>query len=176
LAGVAAVEHMGGPKIPWKAGRTDSPTPTTVPDGRLPDASQGTKHIHQVFVERMGFTDGETVALIGAHALGRCHADRSGYVGPWTRAETSFSNEYFRLLLEEKWTKKTMHEGKPWKGPLQYESTDKTLMMLPSDLALLQDPNFKKYVVMYAKDEALFFKDFASAFAKLLDLGVPRTA
>ena len=27
--------------------------------------------------------------------------------------------EYFRLLLEEPWTKKTTHKGKPWTGPLQ---------------------------------------------------------
>lgn len=45
-------------------------------------------------------------------------------------------------------------------------------MMLPSDIALLQDAEFKKYVVAYAKDEALFFKDFTAAFSKLLELGV----
>ena len=26
----------------------------------------------------MGFTDPEIVALLGAHAVGRCHTDRSG--------------------------------------------------------------------------------------------------
>lgn len=31
------------------------------------------------------------------------------------------------------WTKK------PWKGPLQYEDKSKTLMMLPTDMALLWD-------------------------------------
>lgn len=34
----------------------------------------------------MGFNDREIVALLGAHALGRCHEDRSGYWGPWTFA------------------------------------------------------------------------------------------
>ena len=34
---------------------------------------------------RMGFNDQEIVALIGAHTLGECHKDRSGFVGPWTR-------------------------------------------------------------------------------------------
>lgn len=46
-------------------------------------------------------------------------------------------------------------------------------MMLPSDLALLADPEFKKWAELYAKDEGKFFKDFASAFSKLLELGVP---
>jgi len=45
-------------------------------------------------------------------------------------------------------------------------------MMLPSDIALIQDPEFKKYVEKYAKNEDLFFKDFAKAFSKLLELGV----
>jgi cytochrome c peroxidase len=113
------------------------------------------------------------VALIGAHALGRCHTDASGYWGPWTRAETTFSNEYYRLLLEEKWTLKTQHQGKPWTGPVQFESPDGALMMLPADIALVQDLEFRKYVELYAKDEQLFFKDFAAAFSKLMELGVP---
>ena len=46
-----------------------------------------------------------------AFNTGRCHTDASGYWGPWTYAETTFSNEYFRLLLEETWTLKTSHQG-----------------------------------------------------------------
>lgn len=45
--------------------------------------------------------------------------------------------------------------------------------MLPSDMAFLEDPAFKKYVLLYAKDEQKFFEDFAKAYAKLLELGVP---
>ena len=32
---------------------------------------------------------------------------------------------------------------------------------------------FRKWVEAYAKDEDLFFKDFAAAFSKLMELGVP---
>lgn len=39
----------------------------------------------------------EIVALIGAHSLGRCHTDRSGFDGPWTNAPTTFSNLYFQV-------------------------------------------------------------------------------
>ena len=91
---------------------------------------------------------------------------------PWTFAETTMSNEYFRLLLEERWSPKTSHNGKPWNGPFQFEDSTGKLMMLPSDIALIEDPEFKKYVEMYAKDEDLFFKHFAKAFSKLLELGV----
>lgn len=62
-------------------------------------------------------------------------------------------NEYFRLLLEERWVVKKSHNGKPWKGPMQYEDETGQLMMLPSDMALIQDPTFKKYVELYANDE-----------------------
>jgi catalase (peroxidase I) len=58
----------------------------------------------------IGFDDREIVALSGAHALGRCHEDASGYWGPWTRAESTFSNEYFRLLVDvRKREKKIKH-------------------------------------------------------------------
>jgi cytochrome c peroxidase len=66
----------------------------------------------------------------GAHAMGRCHTDRSGYWGPWTNAENTFSNEYFRLLVEERWSPKLTHNGKPWTGPDQYEDSSGQLMML----------------------------------------------
>lgn len=46
-------------------------------------------------------------------------------------------------------------------------------MMLPSDVALVADPAFKKWVEIYAKDEDRFFRDYAKAFSKLLELGVP---
>ena len=88
FASKVAIEEMGGPVIPWRPGRTDADDGSKiVPDGRLPDAAQGPSHIRDVF-GRMGFSDREMVALIGAHAVGRCHEDASGFWGPWTRAET----------------------------------------------------------------------------------------
>ena len=176
LAGATAIESMGGPVIPWRKGRTDSPTPTSVPDGRLPNADSGSRkadatHVRAIF-NRMGFNDQEIVALSGAHSLGRCHTDASGYDGPWTFAETTFSNEYFRLLLDEKWKPRTTVNGKKWTGPMQFEDKTGTIMMLPTDMALIEDPEFRKWVEAYAKDDKLFFKDFAAAFSKLLELGV----
>jgi cytochrome c peroxidase len=178
LAGVVAIEQMGGPNILWRAGRRDiaEKDVQALPDGRLPNANMGCPHATNAHIRdifgRMGFNDREIVALLGAHAVGRCHEEASGFWGPWTNAETTFSNEYFRLLLEEKWTVKKTHKGEPWKGPMQFEAQHGQLMMLPSDLWLVQDPEFRKYVEMYAMDENLFFKDFAAAFKKLLELGV----
>jgi cytochrome c peroxidase len=195
-----AVEETGGPKIPFRVGRSDQVDgSTSPPDGRLPDADKGShvatrQHIRDIFYRMgtsslpffwkvshkkkfvisraflyyIGFNDQEIVALSGAHAMGRCHTDRSGYWGPWTNAENTFSNEYFRLLVEERWSPKVTHNGKPWEGPDQYENASGNLMMLPryvgekevivvdasilngsafdSDIALIADPEFKKWV------------------------------
>ena len=180
FAGTVAIVEMGGPETlinlknwsGWRPGRVDSlDGRPALPDGRLPDGDgrqhtdKPADHLRDIFY-RMGFNDKEIVCLSGAHALGRCHSDRSGWSGPWTRAPTTFSTEYFRLLLEEKWT------VKKWKGPLQYEDPSGELMMLPTDLALVQDAKMKAYVEEYAKDEAKFFKDFHKAWIKLQELGV----
>merc|ERR1711916_309822 len=146
LAGCVLIEEMGGPQIDWRGGRKDADNDSACPEeGRLPDAAQGQRHIRDVFY-RMGFNDQEIVALSGAHALGRCHTSRSGFDGPWT--------------------------VRKWKGPMQYEDESKQLMMLPSDMALLKDEKFKRHVQTYAKDEDLFFRDFKSAFEKLIHFGV----
>ncbi len=164
LAGVVAIEEMGGPKVAWRPGRSDAKCGHCCPpNGRLPDASRNADHLRAVFY-RMGFNDNEIVALSGAHVLGRCHSDRSGFEGPWVRSPTTFSNEYFRQLTENKWTIRS------WNGPLQYENPDKDLMMLPTDMELVRDEIFAPYTKAYANDEGLFFKDFSAAFQKLIEL------
>lgn len=172
LAGTAAVDFLGGPKnVPFSFGRTDDADGSKCPEnGRLPDASQGAQHVRDVFY-RMGFNDREIVALCGAHTLGSCHRVRSGYDGPWTNNPLKFDNQYFKLLWNREWKKRE------WDGPEQYEDVDTgDLMMLPTDMALKWDDQFKKYVEMYAKDEALFFEDFSDAFAKLIALGAKEDA
>ncbi|MCJ1319184.1 heme peroxidase [Xylographa vitiligo] len=164
LGGVCAIQEMQGPTIPWRPGRMDRDISMCTPDGRLPDGAKEQKHLRAIF-GRMGFDDREIVALSGAHALGRCHTDRSGFEGPWTFSPTVMSNDYYRLLLGEKWN---------WNGPKQFQDvTSKSLMMLPTDMALVQDKEFKKHVERYAKDDQVFFAEFRDVMVKLLELGVP---
>ncbi|KAK4054353.1 heme peroxidase [Microbotryomycetes sp. JL221] len=167
LAGVCAIQEMGGPYIPWRPGRQDGAAENCTPDGRLPDGDKGSDHLRHIF-HRMGFDDKEIVTLSGAHALGRCHTDRSGFDGPWSFSPTTFSNAYYQLLLDEKW------QMRKWKGPPQYEDAKtKSLMMLTTDYALIQDKKMRPYVEQYAKDENKFFEDFSAVFKKLVELGVP---
>mmetsp|Transcript_11830 Transcript_11830/g.13635 ORF Transcript_11830/g.13635 Transcript_11830/m.13635 type:complete len:436 (+) Transcript_11830:127-1434(+) len=178
FAGTVAIEEMGGPTFKWRPGRKDHlDTAEKLPDGLLPDPDGRGKteaeHLRDIFY-RMGFNDKEIVCLSGAHALGRCHEDRSGFWGPWTYAPTTFSNEYYRLLLEERWSKKMMHNGSEWKGPEQYENPNGQLMMLPSDMSLVWDEKFLPYVKEYAADEEKFFADFAKVWIKLQENGVKK--
>ena len=167
LAGVIAVQHCGGPDVPFGYGRKDAPDGSTCPpNGRLPDASQGAEHLRDVFY-RMGFNDKEIVVLSGAHTLGRCHKTRSGFDGPWTSNPLKFDNEYFKNLLDNDW------KPREWDGPLQYADPSGQLMMLPTDLALIEDRAFLPWVKIYAADEDRFKADFAEAFSKLLSLGCP---
>ncbi|KDQ55746.1 hypothetical protein JAAARDRAFT_37172 [Jaapia argillacea MUCL 33604] len=167
LGGVCAIQEMSGPKIPWRPGRIDGFATEATPDGRLPDASQGADHLRSIFY-RMGFNDQEIVALSGAHALGRCHTDRSGFDGPWTFSPTTVTNDYFKLLFDERWI------WKKWSGPKQLvDKKTGTLMMLPTDYVLTQDKSFKKFAKAYADDQDLWFKDFSKAVSTLFELGVP---
>lgn len=169
LAAVCAVQEMGGPTIPWRPGRQDKEAESCTPDGRLPLGGKNHDHLRAIF-GRMGFNDQEIVALSGAHALGRCHVDRSGFDGPWTFSPITLTNEFYKLLLDEKW-----HE-RDWKGPRQFQDdSTKSLMMLPTDMALVEDEGFRPYVEKYAGDEEVFFNDFSKVVTKLFELGVPFT-
>eukprot|EP00904_Undaria_pinnatifida_P002837 jgi/Undpi1/12554/HiC_scaffold_6.g02223.m1 len=170
FAGVTAIEKMGGPQIKWRPGRKDSDEAAVPEQGRLPAADKGNpmataKGLRDVFY-RMGFNDREIVALSGAHALGRCHVGSSGYDGPWTPTPNLFAGSlYFKLLKSIPWKERQNFK------PFQYQDPSGRLMMLPSDIVLLEDKQFKKYVDMYAADDKLFFEDFAKAFSTLLELG-----
>ena len=168
LAGTLAIEFMGGPKVPHKFGRTDDEDGSRCPEhGRLPDASQGAEHLREVFY-RMGFNDRDIVALSGGHTVGRAHKVRSGYDGPWTHNSLEFDNSYFKNLVELEW------KVREWDGEDQFTDVEtETLCMLPTDMALIEDDEFRPFVELYAEDEEAFFKDFSDAYARLMALGCP---
>ena len=145
LGGAAAIEFLGGPKIDVNFGRSDATRASLCPvlNGRLPDASQDAKHLRDVFY-RMGFEDRDIVALSGAHTLGRCHSVRSGFDGPWTNNPLRFDNNYFKVLMGLEW------KPRDWNGNFQFEDKlTKSLMMLPTDMALKTDPKFRVWALKY---------------------------
>lgn len=104
LAAVAAIEEMGGPTIPWRPGRQDKTAKDCTPDGRLPDGDKGAG-LEKLFIEWALRRPGNYRSA-GAHAVGKCHPDRSGFDGPWTRSPTTLPNQYYKDLLNTKWTRK----------------------------------------------------------------------
>lgn len=65
--------------LPFRYGRVDAPTCSDV--GWLPDAGYNWSDMKKLFVGRFGFNVQETVAIMGAHSLGRCEYANSGYDG-----------------------------------------------------------------------------------------------
>lgn len=176
LAGVLALESMCDPvkvaqlNINWMPGRTDCIDNSKVPpNGRLPFAYKDANHVRSTF-HRMGFDVPQTVALCGAHCIGRCHKRFSGWEGKWTHNPVLFTNEFFRALINEEWISGIVPET----GRQQYYNSDKLLMMLNTDIELTMDSELRFWVEKYANDEKLFFQMFSIAFSKLLELGIER--
>lgn len=140
LAAYCAIEHTGGPSIPFVGGRKDAEEKAAIAPGRLPnpergsDASKGVDaegrvqgweknaaHVREVF-GRMGLSDREIVALLtGGHVYGRCHNDSSGYAGAWVENPTRFSNEYAADMVGDKWYLVTHDSKMPDGGPVPEE-------------------------------------------------------
>ena len=140
---------MGGPKILTRFGRQDAGTSwysVEEQEGRLPSGTGDAKHLREIFYPK-GFNDRDIVALSGAHTVGSCHLDRSGFVGSWTENDRVFDNSFFKNLLEKEYKPMETEKGKPqtWHDKSQ-------TMMLLSDIALIQDKEFRKHVEEFAKD------------------------
>ncbi|CAJ1349665.1 unnamed protein product [Effrenium voratum] len=167
LAANVAIRMMGGPDIKTRFGRKDAESSSESVEsqaGRLPDGDKGIDHLREIFHPK-GFTDKDIVALSGAHTVGKCHLDRSGFDGPWTEEPLKFDNTYFKEMMEKEYSEMTTEKGNP-----QFKGSNGTIMLI-SDLALLKDPAFKTHVETYAKDQDAYFKDFTAAWIKLQENG-----
>lgn len=104
---------------------------------------------------------------------GRCGSGKSqdaftsGFEGPWTTEPLRWDNEFFKLLLEQKWEKHIGPGGRwqwraqnatgPWAG----------VMRLTSDIALLHDDHYLEIVREFASDMHAFSEAFDDAWFKL---------
>lgn len=106
----------------------------------------------------------------------------SGFEGPWTPNPISWDNTYFTILNGHTWENKTGPGGKQ-----QWHSTDdpdlsglgaeagtsEPIMMLTSDVSLLNDPENKYQAIVkeFAEDSSSLDKEFAAAWHKLTTSG-----
>jgi L-ascorbate peroxidase len=111
------------------------------PTHRLPGGYEGAAMLKRLFA-RMGLDVRDLVVLSGAHTLG--HTQRRPFTDdPWV-----FSNSYFTQLMEAS-------------GPT----------LLGTDTAMIDDPELRPYVELYARDPDQFLTDFAEAYYRLTWLG-----
>ncbi|XP_064957889.1 probable L-ascorbate peroxidase 4, peroxisomal [Musa acuminata AAA Group] len=117
---------------------------------RLCSRKTGAPHLRAIFY-RMGLSDKDIVALSGSHTLEGLILKGQDLKVP---GQANPSNLITLILWKQ-------HKLEETEG----------LLKLPADEALLGDPEFRHYVEMYAKDEDLFFKDYAESHKKLSELG-----
>lgn len=105
----------------------------------------------------------------------------SGFEGAWTAQPTKWDNTYFKNLLKYEWEawegpgghyQWRVKGGKGPKAPVAYpaDSEDKQdIMMLTTDVGLVTDPEYRKYVEEFAADEKAFADAFAAVWYKLVN-------
>lgn len=103
---------------------------------RLPEAT-GCTEVEETFIDRMGVTWRDTVALIGAHTLGRGHDHFSGHDGTWVRNDeeaTIFDTGFFTETVNRGWRPKTNNAnvGTDW----TWGGSAREVMMLNSNICL----------------------------------------
>ena len=185
VAGAAAVEASGGPRIAIGLGRLDASAAAPATLGRpiaqpgdeardvvkrtLPEPGLSTVGLRRYF-RRVGLSDQELVALMGAHTLGRHNTllnmtkaclrnltreclETAPVRAPFeSRTPDAFDNSYYSLLLA--WDDRSLERGEA--------------NFIPTDVALVLDASFRRHVVAFARSEPLFRTTFARAYAKLV--------
>eukprot|EP00899_Mesostigma_viride_P027515 jgi/Mesvir1/7949/Mv11868-RA.1 len=87
-----------------KWGRVDcGPDATGGPPREMPGANWDTPRVLGFFGQTFGLSARETVALMGAHNLGRASRVNSGFDGPWVQANDLLENAYYRELAVPPW-------------------------------------------------------------------------
>ncbi len=133
-------------------------------------------------IEEMGF------GWISTHGSGKGRdAITSGIEGAWTANPTKWDNGYFDLLLGYEWKlvkspagAHIWHAIDPKEKDLAPDSEDSSIrvstMMTTADMAMREDPSYRKISEHFHKNPDYFQDQFARAWFKLLhrDMG-PRT-
>jgi catalase (peroxidase I) len=97
----------------------------------------------------LGFSNNEIVALFGNRTLGFLKNKDFDKEQRWSRNPYVFDNNYYQELLD---------------------NTSPYLKM-SSDLALINDHHFIKWVEVFANDQELFFEHFSGAYRKMSEIG-----
>nr|CCJ34839.1 horseradish peroxidase isoenzyme HRP_3523 [Armoracia rusticana] len=169
---------VGGPYYDVYLGRRDSRiSKSSLLTDLLPlPSSPISKTIRQF--ESKGFTIQEMVALSGAHSIGFSHCKE--FVNRVAGNNTGYNPRFAQALKQacSNYPKDpTLSVFNDIMTPnrfdnMYYQNIPKGLGLLESDHGLYSDPRTRPFVDLYARDQDLFFKDFARAMQKLSLFGV----
>jgi len=194
LVAHVAVQDAGGPNMPYYSGRIDCTA--YPPAGRLPNAEKNWTEVNNVFVQRMGLDVVDIVALIGAHTLGRCMPENSGYEFFWTPSANRFTNQFYRQLTLGNWklySNNFAFHGTTHQWDTNPVPTDEDpQMMLNTDMSLayaIPDASSassctttpgancpantvtSSYVTLFANNQTAWFNAFTLGWNKMTGLG-----
>ncbi|KAJ9473611.1 hypothetical protein DIPPA_22160 [Diplonema papillatum] len=175
LAAYVAVEEMGGPRILFTPGRPDAVPGnyTPAPADRIPGWNLTADEVIGSF-GRMTLSVRDMVALLGAHSVGHTRAENSGFPFlHWDNTALVFDNFFYRFLLDQSWVYEK--SGDCGGAPCEFYANRSWIMLL-TDWILRDDPRLRPVAEEYAADQELWHRDFAVAFKKLTELGMPKKA
>lgn len=201
VAVAVEVASNGAISMPFRWGRTDcSISPPRLP-GALPGANWGRSKITNFFGRRLGFSETETVALLGAHTLGRCDAEFSGFQGAWTTTPATLDNQYFKDIVNERliWDRETVPSSGNRQWNIRGARGARDTMMLNADVGMFwevcgenpracgncaithQNGGCAKFdatlniASRFARSNSAFLSQFRSSFIKLQEKVQPGT-
>jgi hypothetical protein len=161
----------------------------SIPHPHMPD---GLNQLTTFFVDSFGMDQGEAVAIMGAHTLGRARADVSGFRGKWVRNENALDNAYFRDMINRGWTQVRVDGGVcPDTGCWQWVRSDvggNGVMMMNADMTMAEqvqadeegksqcvttgacadDPTGRPLVETFANDNDAWLRTFSTAWNKMV--------
>ncbi|KAI8612559.1 heme peroxidase, partial [Chytriomyces sp. MP71] len=170
-----------GPAIKWRPGRVDAQTLSEVGAGfGAPNSASESPADLQAFFSHFNLQDRQVVALMGAHQLGFCHLNKTGFNGPWSLRPYNFGTEYFDRLVNHSlyntYTRQDVMSLDPHFGDrTRYVDTSGTgngLIMLPADISLTRDPGLLSHITSFSQNPQQFPEYFQTAFQSLLEFGL----
>ena len=190
LSGAAAVEAVGGPHIPIKMGRIDSPiadneqrfvslrstTKRSLVDRTLPSPGLDSMGLRLYFCTRytFGLTEEEMVALCGIHGLGR-HVSLLNMSKSCLKDLSRECLENAPTILPFVTLSVDTFNNEYFDALLRWNNNEVELgevAFIPTDVALVVDPGLQRHVRKFANDKDLYSRVFTRAYQKLVDTTV----
>ena len=124
--------------LTFRCGRKDCATsPITSPNRKFPNPHGNLHHTLKYFKNEFDFSARETVALMGAHALGVAHRGASGFDGRWSCGDYLVHKFYKDLVnADHGWKKIGLRSTKTLQGPFYQWVFSDNRRFLNTDMSL----------------------------------------